>query len=230
MRAQWWVIVLAVVVGCKREAAPTRGDETPSGAMTGSSLPTGVAAITGSAADGGVAGSTVDAPVALDAAMAGPARPSETQALEAVKRWIAAAAQKKHDALAAESTLPFTLVDQFSRTSCGNGELSDAKAFAALSKCMGANKNTLRATLGNKDPQLGFWDELPEPPHMIEHHANAWTAVVPPADRAAHAYVTFIGGHPTYWSDILYALFAVRFVDGVPKVTGAVFVFSQEGD
>jgi len=207
-----WLVVVVLVSACKRE---TSSEPSPGSGSAPAAVP-------------------IDAPPPIDApALDAPSaqRPSEAQALEAAKAWMAAVVANKAAPLVAASDLPLRLFDQFNRTSCGEGTVDDAKQLEALVTCFGKDGAKLAATFGNKkDPQLEYSAEMPDVPAMLAGKPEAWNGVTPEAQRGSHAFVTFINGHPKYWSDVLYAVFAVHIVDGAPKVDGVGLVFSQEGE
>ena len=205
-----WLVV-ALVVGCKREPA---GTTESAGSQTAQVAPVH--------ADAAL---QPDAPPPLDAAAAAP---TEAQALAAAKAWFAAASSKDVKQLAAASALPFHIQDLYAK--CASGVLEEATDLDKLATCMG--KSNLRATFGNTErkPDLEVSTTVPEPTAMIELQAKEWSSVVPADQHASHAFVVLTNGHPEYWSDMLYALVAVRLVDGTPKVDGATLLLSQEGD
>jgi len=211
------LVFVLLISACKREPSPERS-------APGSGSPTAptAAPIVDASSDA--------APIDAPAQDAPSQRPSEAQAFEATKAWMAAVITKKAAPLVAASALPFQLVDRFNRTSCGEDTLDDAKEFEPLVKCFGKDGAKLAATFGTKDPKLEYSAEMPDVPAMLQSQPEAWNGVMPEAQRGSHAFVVFIHGHPKYWSDVLYAVFAVRIVDGVAKVGGVALVFSQEGE
>jgi hypothetical protein len=203
------LLVLAALTSCKPSKAPAAEQK-------GSQGPPAV---------------SIDAP-SPDARTpdAAPAQPTEAQALEAGKRWIAAAAKKDPQALVAASALPFTLTDEFNYTKerCSDGTIAEAAAFTKTATCLQAKR--LRSTFANTERlQITTSLEVPEPGGTITGYAEQWNALVPEAERASHAFVEVFGSHPDFHADVLYALLSVRLVDGAPIVDGAVLVFTSEG-
>jgi hypothetical protein len=219
-----WVIVVALLSGCKRETATSK-ESTPigSGAATTSSTSPGAALIDAAAAQ------PIDASVPDMPAVQ---RPTEAQALETVKQWTTAAGKGKSKDLVAMTTVPLQVTDSYSRAKCPQGELENAEAIADFIACMGEDEAKLRKTFGNKERpgDLEFSAEFPEVDHMLRHEAEQWNALTPESERGSHVFVLFTAGHPKYWADVLYALFAVRLDGGVAKVDSVSLFFSSQGD
>lgn len=201
------LIVVAMVTGCKDSAQAPVVDRKP-------------------------------APVVIDAAPIPDAardaavtnKPTAAQALEAGKRWLAAAGTKDPKALLAASALPFKLSDAFTRPRCESAVIADAGAFTKIARCL--QQEALRSTVTNTEHEASIEASLvlPEPDQFAAIAEAEWNALVPAADRATHAFVTFANGHPKYFADVLYILLSVKLVEGTPTVDGAVLVLTSQGD
>lgn len=177
-----------------------------------------------------VAPTPIDAAATLDTApdAAVSIRPTNEQALDAAKRWIAAAAGKDPKALAEASHVPFALTDEYNHPPCAQDPLADGDAFTKAARCLQNTK--LRATLGNHESlQLEASAEVPDPAPTIQGWAEQWRGLVAPADLPTHMLVSVYSNHPEYPADVLYALLSVRLDGTRPIVDGAVLVFTSEG-
>lgn len=210
--------MVLMLCSCKSEA-PKPGDRANPAPASGAAV--------ASQSDASLVASSVDAANSD----AGVTRPTEAQALEAAKRWIAAVATNKPDALIEASAVPITMTDLFTNNKCATGVVATAPDLAKTARCF-QKADKLRKTLTNEDrpPDFEVSLDLPEPPPSIGGDKESWTSFVAVDQQPAHAFVRVAASDPRYPADVLYGLLAIRLVDARAKVDGALLVFASEGD
>jgi hypothetical protein len=213
MRIAWFLsVVVLIVAACGRktqEASPTPG--------SASAAPTRADAAAAPAPDAAVATGTAAS------------RPTDQQAIDAVKAWASAIAAKDAAQAPAASAVPFRFTDHYTSTNtmkaCKSTPAADAAALAEITACLAASAQ-VRGSLGE---QASFEAAADAPASLMGDDGKAWTAFAQATD-ASHALLTVAGGDPEHPADVLYALFAAHLVDGSAKVDAAFLAYSLEGE
>jgi len=214
MRIAWILsLVVLIVAGCgrkKQEASPTPG--------SASAAPTRADADAAPAPDAAAATGTAVS------------RPTDQQAIDAVKAWASAIAAKDAAKATAASAVPFRFTDHYTSTNtmkaCKSTPAADATALAEITACLAASPQ-VRGSLSVD--HASFDSAADAPASLMGDDGKAWTAFAQLTD-ASHALVTVAGGDPEHPADVLYGLFAVRLVDGSAKVDAAFLAYSLEGE
>jgi hypothetical protein len=214
MRIAWILsLVVLIVAGCgrkKQEATPKQGSA--------------------SAAPPRADADAAPAPDAAAGSGAVASRPTDQQAIDAVKAWATAIAAKDAAKAAAAAAVPFRFTDHYTSTNtmkaCKSTPAADATALAEITACLAASPQ-VRGSLAVD--HASFDTAADAPASLMGDDGKAWTAFAQLTD-ASHALVTVAGGDPEHPADVLYALFAVRLVDGSAKVDAAFLAYSLEGE